>query len=711
MFFATKNLTEQAVTPCVPWDFKPAKVISKQIRESKQDRQEWYQNTGTAHQFYTGLEGINSNMRVSKENPPYKMHSFSADYDLPIPDQRVDEGIKLMQHKPAWVERSLGGNVRLVWLLDSPILVADMEFCSVLLDTFVDKLGMDMLPGLDRPAFTTPTRLLANGCAWRNTGHGKVNLQAFLVAAGQKHRFSGEGEATIPLDIVEAELKKKYKDFNWPSEFVVGSQGPSFWIAGSASPLSAIVKAEGMITFSAHATKVFYPWADILGADFVKAFKEDSVASATKDVYFDGKNYWRIINGKYVSNERTELILHWKADCRISAKPEKSGISPIENCLNHVHHNGRIKNAAPFVLQRSGIVTFMGEQRLNTACCKPFEPATGSQKFGPWGNFPFYSALLTHNLDPIEYQLQHYISWVHYFYSAAYNYEPLPGHNSIMVGAPGTGKTLLSRIVNGTLVGGFIDASSFLVDGGAFNAHLLEYPLWCLDDDSPSSSANAQSRFQNMIKKSVANVETIHNQKFEKAGAAAWCGRIAMTFNADITSFRNIGPMDNSSRDKTNLYRGAQFPTFDFPSRPETLKLLMAEMPYIARFFLDWKIPDEVRTRDKRYGFESYQNPSLFVRANQSSNSAPFKEVLIEVMKAWFLQNREAVFWLGTISALSLLIRTTGYDIVTSSMRVESMNRYLEQVVKEGTLKIEVSDGPHETRQFKIPRSTILPPL
>src|SRR5208282_2963138 len=77
-------------------------------------------------------------------------------------------------------------------------------------------------------------------------------------------------------------------------EFTLASLGPSFWIDASTSPMSAIVRETGMQTFSAHASKGFYRWADLLGLDFIKTYSAKAVGKLVDGIFHDGKVYWRL---------------------------------------------------------------------------------------------------------------------------------------------------------------------------------------------------------------------------------------------------------------------------------------------------------------------------------------------------------------------------------------------------------------------------------
>lgn len=696
--FYTENLTTQVLFPGNPWDFKPTAVITARIRGDKEDRQAFYQSPDTKHCFYTGIEPLNPNLRPGKENPPHKIHAFTADYDVKIPKERVAEAIASMRIKPSYTERSLGGNVRLVWPLSQPLLVDDYSFCVFVLESAIKWLQLDLLPALDEGAFTTVGRLLCNGCEWENTGHPSIPLpalQTFFVDCGKQFRFRPANETDIPMEIVEKACREKFK-MDWPGDFAPESQGPSFWVPESTSPLSAIIKPTGIFTFSAHATKNFYTWTDILGADFVRNFTQDSVSKATADVWWDSKRFWRRIYGIYCSSGMEETMNFMRVECNLSSKPEKGGVSPTDIALNHIYNQNRIKAAVPFTFRPAGLITFMGDRMLNTYTRKPVPPAAGEQVWGPQGVFPFLSTFLENLFDPKE-QLMRMLAWYQYYYRAAFEETPLPGQNIFFMGHAGIGKTFLNRQIIGLSVGGFVDASDYLVNGATFNSHLMFSPHWCLDDDTPSNSPIAQAKLHAMFKKTAANQQFLSNQKFEVAGMCEWMGRIGCSTNMDFVSTRVVGPLDDSSIDKTCLFRCSTV-KFKFPGRIELGKLVTAELPFFLRWLLDWKVPDEIE-RDPRYGYVSYQEPTLLDRTHQTNPAAPFKELLIETLYNWFVSNQDSIDWRGTVSQLVKMMSSDPLnESIMRSIRMDSVSRYLEQIQKEGLFKCSTETGAMNTR-------------
>lgn len=700
MIFATTNLTDRSLTPCEPWKFQPTENLTAEIRNDKLKRQKWYQNKNTQHCFYTLIEASNPNQRVSStDNPPRLLHGIVADYELPIPAEMLSAAMARMPLKPAWAEKSLGGNLHLVWLFPRPLIVESYEFCTALMQAARKWLKIDLLPGLDGPAFEDPTRLFCNGCDWTETGHGAISedaLQAFFVEAGRKFRFVSKDGVEIPLDVIEKALKEKFPHFCWPSEFAPESTGPSFWIPESQSSNSAILKTEGFFTFSAHAEKPFYTWADILGADFVKQYTAASISKATADIWFDSRKFWRKKKGCYVPMEAAELTNYLQTACGISTKGGK-----LAQTLAHIYEENHVENAAPYLFRPPGLLIYQNRRRLNTAMNIVMQPATGAQTWG--GNFPFLASLID-NLFTSTIQRDHFLAWFKYFYDSGLHSCPMPGQVIFLMGGVHTGKTFTSREIVGRSVGGYVDASGYIIRNGEFNSHLFEVPLWALDDDTIGDSPQAAANVQAMLKKTVANSSFLSNKKFQSAGMVEWCGRVSGTTNLDYISSRLVGPLDNSSLDKISLFRCQSVSKIKFPSRAEMERLTAAELPYLLRWLTDHTPPDDVE-RDVRFGYKSWHEPSLMDQASQTSKSSPFKELLIETLESYFRDNPKATEWRGTVSKLIQQLHMNPlHESVIRTLRLEQVSRYLESIERDGGLKCRVETGNLNTRLWVFTR-------
>lgn len=711
MIYHIDNLVSTTAQPGNPWDFKLTENITDEIRTNKSKRQAWYSNPGTRHSFYSMVEPLNPNARISKdENPPHTLHGFAADYDtLNLPAERVAEAIKLLPLKPSRIEQSLGKNWRLVFTLPRGIYLGGYDFCAFILQRAVKWLNLDALPCLDEQAFINPTRYLCNGCHWIDTGHGDLSedaVQAFIVGCAKDFDFKpAKVDKDVPLDAIEKAIVEKYPAFSWPSSFTLGSQGPTFWIAESASPMSAIVKEGGMITFSAHATKTFYSWSDILGPEFSKEWSQAAISAATKDIFYDGHDFFmRGVTGLYQSETKDAVMNFLKVNCRLSARADKqTGLSQIDEALNYIYRQNRIISAASFAFQRPGIITRDSGRILNTYFRKPVPPAAGEQKLGPQGNAPWLSALLSHMFcDPRAYWS--FVAWFQYLLVSVNDWAPRPGQNIFIAGVHNSGKTLVNRYVIGTAVGGWMDASEYVLGLSMFNSHLFEVGHWTIDDETIVGSAGNMQRTANMFKKIAANQSMLSHAKFQKQSMVEFAGRLGVTLNTDTNSIRIIGPQDAATLEKTNIYRCNENP-FKFGLRSEIVRVLSVELPFFIKAVMMVPIPEEYVKPYSRYGWEPYHDEVLLDRTNQSQSIGPFKELLVESLADDFRQNLDKVAWRGTQTQLMRLLGQNPLnDHVMRGLKMDQVNRYLEQIQKEGMIRCEAESGRMKTRVWVFPR-------
>lgn len=710
VFFAVKNLTEQTTSLCVPWEFVPTATISDQVRHSKKDRQEWYRSTATAHQFYTAIEGVNPNQRVSKSNPPHRIHAIVADYDLPLDPTRIGDAISKMKYPPFQVERSLGGNVRLVWTLSRPLMAESKDFTIFILQQAKKWLSMELLPGLDEPALEDPCRLYCGGAEWAATGAPAIAepaIQKFFFDCGERFNFRDIGTgAEIPLDIVEAELRKKYPAFKWPGDFQENASGPSFWVPGSESTNSAIVKKGGMFTFSAHADRPFYDWDSLLGADFTAEFKTNCISTATSGIYFDGRLFWLMNDeeGRYISMSKETLITHLRVYGRVSsAHDKKTGLSMLERCLAHINVYNHVEGAAPILFQPVGRIDYNGTKLVNTAPKSKLVRPSGVS--GAWGeNFLFVAAVLDNLFSPVEPQRTAFLSWLAHFFKHAYDGNPSPGQNLVLCGGPGVGKTLVGREVLGGLMGSHCDASKFLTGESNFNSPLFSSAVWCVDDEMCAGSDAANRTFTAHLKSCAANQSFTFRKKFENDVTISWAGRIIVSMNADEVSLRSLPSLEGNILDKISLFRCAPAPLVIFPERHIIKQMLVEQLPHFAQWLLDFQIPTEW-VGDSRYGTKPFHESTLIDRSHQSGRSASFKEILIQYLQQWFADNPQAKEYRASVTQL---VRGLHADFLNESimrsLKLEQINRHCEAIAKEGVLVMRSETGARKTRLWIVER-------
>jgi hypothetical protein len=683
-----------------PWDCPPPEV-TEQIRTIKEERQRWYQNPQTRHWFYTGYEGLNPNQRVTKDNPALYLRALIADLDplRPMTREQVDELIEELPIKPNYLEKSLGNGWRLVWLLADPIRFPDdKELISASLCRISHTLGIADLKCLDQGSWDTPHRLYCNGGQWymleekpvdKNIFESEIFSAALDIAKKSKAR-------EIPLPRVEELIKKKYPNWEWPGEFVEGSQGPSWWIEGSESPKSAIVHADGMWTFAGHREKSKYPWADIVGAGAVEKDRAEKISNACADMYHDGRNYFTPRHGGGYNAERPDVI---RRSLQVnhglySERAKKQKNSEIDEALAFIESEHRVDYAAPILYKPRGVIRVKDTTYLNTSQVVPIKPPDEEHLWLPDGDFPFIYDWLT-KIFVTEEQLEHFKSWLATFYQNALRGTPHQGQAVFLAGGVGIGKTLLSHWLVGQLMGGFGDASNFLMGQDSFGGELFAKPVWAVDDQIMNSDSFMLRMFTNFIKKHVANSTHTLHEKYMKKVVVEWYGRLFITCNLDAWSQTILPALEDSITDKVIFYKMCEkLPPDYFPVDVE--EILKREIVPFAAYMRDYKIPDKYRG-SSRFRVKSYQEPSLAQAAYQNSGSIGHMEIVVEYLKECHKMKDENVIkdgWRGNATSLIRDIRAIpSMEGFVKNMTPRQMNIHLASLaaLHDGTA-LELSE-------------------
>ena len=168
-----RNLREIETHAGNPWDFTVTTPLPKAIRKDKAARDSWINDPETEHNVYSLTEGLNDSLRVSKEtpdetgNPPFKLYGIVADFDEPLTEDEIVAGVGRIEFAPAYCERSLSGNVHLIWLFSEPVLVNGYSVCREFLKFAHDRMRLSSIgPGLDLPAYSDPARRYINSGEW-----------------------------------------------------------------------------------------------------------------------------------------------------------------------------------------------------------------------------------------------------------------------------------------------------------------------------------------------------------------------------------------------------------------------------------------------------------------------------------------------------------------------------------------------------------------
>lgn len=720
--FILKNLVSSAITRGEPWTFKGE--VPPEVREDKVKRDAWINNVDTQWNVYSMIEGLNENVRISltntvarEGNPPRVLHGFAADYDAKIPDSMVFEEIKKFVFKPRWFERTLSGNVRLVWFFEKPMLVPSAKFLTEFFTKVLEYFPADkLLPAFDKPAWTNPTRYYTNSGEWIEFKDAKPipteRVQGWLVKVGEKFNWINEsGAVEIPLEVLRPELLSKYPRFaEWPGEFVIGEQGPSFWLDNSTSPKSAQVRETGMMTFSAHATQAFYSWAQLLGHDFVKGYQADHTGRAVAGIHWDSQKYHfkPFPDSDWSAYDKTDIREFIRVGRRVSRKPDKQGVSDLDLAMQHIQMHQKVAGVASFVGRPDGVITCDGKLILNTNTRNVIQPTGKKELWGLTGGFPFLSKYFETLFGSAD-QLAYFLAWLKHFYVGFYNKKPSSGHAVFIAGPPNVGKSFLTQGIISMLMGGSEDASDILMGNTDFGSEMYKVPVWWVSDGLFASSARGKQEFTEGLKSIVANACHKCKEKYLNPVKVLWQGRAMIDLNIDAVSIQALPEVGASNMDKIMLFTTTTAEDMQakvtFLTREENEETLARELPAFAQWLLDYQIEPQC-VGNVRFGVVPYHDPALLKIAEQSSYTSGFSQILEHWRTTYFGTHKQEDFWEG--SAHSLLMSINADQAAMNATRKYDANvitRQLTALHDKGHW-IEYHDTEDNQRIWKLFRSS-----
>lgn len=656
MFFAIPNLVSAAVFQIpAPWEFKsqvPALA-------DKSDWQNWCSNADTKHCFFSAVEGVSADVRVAKAsgNDPYALHGLVVDYDGSYADDVLFQKAVAEAsckppcgHKPAWVGRTFSKHVRAVWLFDRPLLLTPGAHTKELLKVASKALKLDKwFAGYEESAFIDPNHYYEVGADWVSVPHTPIassETQLWAYKGAQKLRLGDCPGVTIPLEKVAAEVEARWPG-RWRGPFELGRQGLRFWDPQADNDRAAVVHEDGMMCFTGG--KSFVPWRDILGAPFVNQFEIDKIAGVRAFALCDeDENFWVLRDDRWTQRSTRAF----SQDLRCSGFSSKIGkgetASEIDRVEQDIRNNCAVVKALPFVHMPHGLLLVDGVRYLNTATARCLPPAEGPKV--PELHFPWLWQFLQGYFEPAD-QLQWFLAWLKHFYANGLEQRPRPGQAIVIAGPTGKGKNFMSNGVVGTMVGGFTDASTFLVDGSQWSDEEATRPLMTIDDQLASHDPRKHLRFSAMLKKVVANRTMSVNGKWKARGQVTWLGRVIVTCNLDPESLRILPNLEQSVLDKLSLFKAGPTRT-KLEGFDEQQEILRRELPSFCRWLLDWEIPPELRSPDPRFGVLPYHYHELVRASNNATLTHMLYELILDFLDDYKAGHAEEKEWSGSASQL-----------------------------------------------------------
>ena len=656
---------------------------------TKAEYREWCADSQTDHVFYSTIEGRAPSKRVSNDNPAHKIYGVTADYDASVNWTAIDSDLKFKcnaDKKPTWRSRTQSGYLRLVWEFTDPIPIEPDMFDTFMLNMMKSLQLNKLFAGFDSSSLRA-NQYFELGEDWVKTSDPlDSSIVQAALAKSVSDRPPQSNDTSIPINTIAEEVESRFPN-RWVGDFEIGSRGPLFWIDDGINRDGCQVVEDGIVCYSDRAGKGFMSWRDIFGAQFVKDYEEQKLAGLLNEYWFNGRSFFKVLFNSAVSIPRDQLILEFK-QAGFSPKPRKNQpLSEVEAAILTVSNQNRIDEIAPIVFSEDRVVSYNGHRILNCSNINPVEPDSD----GDPSKWPFLHKWLEQLFVDSGEQptLDYFYSWLKRFYMAVLDKEFVQGQAMLLVGPTNKGKSLLSNRVISGLVGGYADASDYLSGQTKFNKDLGRVATWVIDDTTSAASFQDQRKATELIKRAVANPRVEYQAKYADSLSVPWTGRVVMSLNMDINSLSVIPSLDSSNRDKLMALRVRDNATSNFPRNSILEKTIEEELPFFAKFLVDWVIPKGVEDVG-RFGVQSFIDTTIADAAYDNSSRSTVAELVEFFVKRCRELNDAMTHWTGTLTEFQVAV----HDF--NNGRNVGMSNNLE-FVRRGMATLEESgkNNPH----------------
>lgn len=663
----------------------------------------WAHDDATQHCFYNLAEARDPGRRVTKDNPVAFIHGVVADFDTKVSRAALIEAVGKfpVDFKPAYACATFSGGARIIWLFAKKLPVYSPEICKAVLTRLKKETkAAKFLGGLDEPAFIDPARYFELGTDWLELDAtarvSAASLAQFVFEASSKTDWRDQG-VIIPMDAIAIEVERRWPG-RWTGPFAVGAMGTRFWDATSTNDNGAWIRETGVQAFSGEAR--FMPWAEILGVEFVTQFERDRIGGATDGLYFDGKAYWIKNSDNNWDDYNSENTQRYLVSKGLRKEGRRGEASEVERAMTQLAFQGRVAGAFPFLYRNEDRVSIAGKNYLNVLRVPIIVADSGKHAWGD--GFPWLASYLEQIFSPD--QLQVFLGWLGHFYRSAAAGKLRKGQALFVAGPQGIGKTFLSQIVIGGLMGGAQEATNFLLGKTEFNAEMFTSPCWSIDDSVAAAEGKAHEVYSQIVKKVVANYNLTYRRMYSNPITMPWEGRIVVTLNNDPESIAMLPNVEASMLDKV-IFLLATPTTVNFQGGEEAVR---AELPCFASFLRDAKIPDHL-VGDYRYGVKEFHHPELLQEAKLSSSTNSISELLDIWRHAYFLHSDHDKMpdWSGNMT--ELLQELHACDSIKPILQKyitsrERLGRDINKLIKTNAAKWITAVRHGDRRDYKITR-------
>ena len=719
MFYSIKNLSANVAEPLEsPWE---GSVAVPDSVVSAGDHDKWKVALTTSYRFLSMYEGVSPEVRIGKDNPAIKMHGLAVDYDFKNCTTDVLRGLADVpesEFSPNYGSVSFSRGAKLYWMFERPIPVGSPKMHEL----FIKKLHKELnlggwLKGIDAGILVNPSQYYEAGHPWVEISKARIphaTLCHWLWKCLESTDLWAEYKVySIPLEDIEVEAAARFPG-RWTGPFKVGARGVRFWDLSADNPTGAQVRLDGMMAYSGE--QAFLSWEDIFGTSFVAKYAADRRDKLLSDVVWDEKRfYMKNARGKWLGWDKSDFSQQLRIMGFDGSKPRNRTCSDLdiaEGTVKSEEH--RVDQVAKMVHFREGLLEWNGLKYLNTGAPRPIEPMPSIGRPLEWGDgpthFPFIYRFMNtlfsdkNGLDKHG-QRPHLMAWLKHFYSGGLDYLPSQGLVVMLAGPPDRGKSLFTEAIMGGLMGGCADGSDYLVENGKWTANIASSPVVYIGDGSATADGKLVTSMTNKLKKLVANATMRAAQKFQAEGDIPWYGRCVLSCNTDSESLSILPNMDISTKDKISLYRTSDQP-FKFFERHAMTKTIKSELPWFARFLLDWETPKELLAPNPRFWLVPFHHPELFAAAQQQGKAGLLSEYLVGHMRMLYAMDpatRKNQDWRGTAAMLHQSMCSSNESFAREFRSVQSFSTLIGQLKARGLLPIEKLRSNHGQPEWSIP--------
>lgn len=704
--YASTSVGKMALVENRPWEFAPDPEVLKSVRAlPKEERRRRMLMTTTVWNVYTVIVGLDSSQRVSKDNPPVALRGFAADFDVVQSVETAASFIKaLPSHlQPNFIEVTLGLKLRLLWVFETELAVANTEMAQAVLHGLLELVGAPtLLPGYDLSS-SKPAQVWTNGGDWYEYSPTPFQHELVLgVACEAAKKVKAFSVADVPLDAVADEVQKRWPG-RWTGEFREDSVGVRFWEEGADNPKGCQVKPDGMLCFTGR--QPFVSWMELFGREWTETQKVLHIGKAATNLFYDGKNYWEPLGNRFVTLNRGDVILALKNRGLSDRIGKGVTASECDRVLRHIQVSGRVDGAAPLINYPPGVVEVDGHRLLNISTLKPVLPAESISGV-PETDFPWlWHFLKNHFARPEHNPLDHFLVWLKRYYGAILNKKNWMGQALFLCGPKSNGKTLLCLRVVAPLVGNrYACPIDYFTGETQFNDDIFTASLLTINDEDAPKNDAARQRFAARIKAFVVNPTHTYHPKFCQRVTINWVGRIFATLNDDPASVAMLPEVNSNTEDKLMFFASQKYPGV-WPDNEKLEKTIEAELPKFAKWLLTVFTPAPGIEAPCRTGMVSYFDPVVREMARQQVSSYN----LVEMLQVWINTSeywRDGDFWEG--SPTKLMSDLSSLDTLAVLMKDWSVSRLAKALTSLAQGRHPgITTAPGEGRNFVLTKQEL----